>query len=331
MAKLAIYPALADTFTGNLTLNTQAEVDAASIYTSVSGSVSISGADIHDLSPLAGLASIGSGLNISNNPALIFVADAFPALTSVGGGIYFYNDDNLTSFSGFDLLEQTGDNIDIWYNDSLVTVSGFGSLHTLGWSLEIGGNPLLTQIPSFPSLRVISSSLFILDNISLARITGFRALQEVDWSFTITGNTKLASLCGFYDYFYLNNPYSGGGTLTIQDNHPILPNPTSIQDVLNAGPCSPLLKLSGFAYEPATGDSEVSITGTPTTAYKLVEADDLDFSNPELDPIPLTGATVGAVDLIENEVRTDGSGNATVQFNLGTAKSATFLRAESTP
>ncbi len=43
-------------------------------------------------------------------------------------------------------------------------------------------------------------------------------------------------------------------------------------------------------------------------------------------PIPLTGATVGTLD--GDQFTTDGNGDATIQFNLGTAKDATFLRAE---
>lgn len=91
----------------------------------------------------------------------------------------------------------------------------------------------------------------------------------------------------------------------------------------------PAATLTGFTYNPADGSAEVSIQGSANTNYKLVEADDLDFANPDQDPIPLTSATVG--DLTGNEVTTDGSGNATVQFNLGTSKNATFLRAETAP
>lgn len=70
-------------------------------------------------------------------------------------------------------------------------------------------------------------------------------------------------------------------------------------------------------------------TGSGCLNYKLVEVDDLDFANPDQDPIPLSVATVGI--LAGNEVTTDVNGNATVQFILGTAKSTTFLRAETTP
>ncbi len=89
---------------------------------------------------------------------------------------------------------------------------------------------------------------------------------------------------------------------------------------------SAALQLSGFTYDPVTGDSEVTIEAAANTEYKLVEAADLDFASPDQDPVPLTGASVGTLN--GNNVTTDGSGKATVQFNLGTAKDATFLRAE---
>lgn len=83
----------------------------------------------------------------------------------------------------------------------------------------------------------ISSSLFILDNHSLPRVAGFNALQYVDWSFDIVGNSSLGNLCGFYNYFSATQTYTGGGSFNISGNHPDLPDPTTIQDILDAGPC----------------------------------------------------------------------------------------------
>lgn len=88
-------------------------------------------------------------------------------------------------------------------------------------------------------------------------------------------------------------------------------------------------KLVNFTYDGLNGDSEVSIEGEASTAYVLVEADDLDFGNPDQNPVPLTGATVGT--LSGDQITTDGDGNATIQFNLGTARPATFIRAEAAP
>ena len=230
--------AVAETFDGNLNLSSQMEVDAAAGYTVVTGSLTISGANISDLSSLSDLQMVGSYIAINGNPSLTTVVDGFPSLTDVDGGIFVYYNDNLTVISGFDALLQTGDNIDFWYNDSLVSVTGFGSLQTAGWSLEFGGHPLLVEIPDFSSLQTISSSLFILDNPSLSKITGFQALQYVDWSFQIGGNNSLDSVCGFFNYFSVNNPYSGGGAFDIVNNGPLLPNPMTEQDVVDAGSCA---------------------------------------------------------------------------------------------
>jgi hypothetical protein len=91
-----------------------------------------------------------------------------------------------------------------------------------------------------------------------------------------------------------------------------------------ADPVSP--RLEGFRFDPATGDAEVRIQGRPGATYILVEAADLDFAQPDRNPVPLSGATVGT--LGTDQVTTDGDGNATVQFNLGTGNAANFIRGE---
>jgi hypothetical protein len=233
---LSVSSASAEVYEGDLNLASQAQVNDAVVYTEITGSLTITGDDIQDLSPLSGLTSIGEYLSISDNPELE-VVDGFENLNNVGWGIYVYYNPALVSFAGFNNLLATGDNIDFWYNDSLVSVSGFASLQTAGWSLEFGGNPALTSIPDFESLQTISSSLFILDNAVLHQITGFNALQYVDWSFDIVGNLSLNNLCGFYNYFSANNPYTGGGSFNIGQNSPELDDPTTIQAILDAGPC----------------------------------------------------------------------------------------------
>jgi hypothetical protein len=230
--------ALAADYQGDLYLASQSDVDAASAYTGVTGNLTISGGDIVDLGPLAGFTQVGGYISMQGNPSLTQVIGGFPSLTNVGGGMFFYNNDSLLDLSGFDALGQTGDNIDFWFNDVLRSVSGFASLHTAGWSLEFGDNPNLVEIPEFLSLQTIDSSLFILDNNKLEAITGFQALQFVSWSFQIQNNTNLNDLCGLYNYFTVNNPYTGGGAFDINNNGPGLPNPTTEQDVINAGPCT---------------------------------------------------------------------------------------------
>ena len=86
--------------------------------------------------------------------------------------------------------------------------------------------------------------------------------------------------------------------------------------------------LTELSYDANTGNSKVTITGAPGDRFKLIESSVLDFS--DQDPVSLTGAITGRV---ENgtEVVANAEGIATVEFSLGTDKSASFIRAERLP
>ena len=94
---------------------------------------------------------------------------------------------------------------------------------------------------------------------------------------------------------------------------------------------SPALSIAivDFTYSATDGASQATITGTPGARYKLVEADSLDFQDPDIDPLTLTGVTVGTQD--GNEFIADANGDATVQFTLATGKAASFIRAVQLP
>ncbi|MGB6220289.1 hypothetical protein [Haloferula sp.] len=82
-------------------------------------------------------------------------------------------------------------------------------------------------------------------------------------------------------------------------------------------------RITSFSYDSTTGASEAVLLGNPTTVYTFASSADLDFTTPT--PITLTGASIGM--LSGEGVETDESGNATVQFNLGTSPKS-FVRAE---
>jgi hypothetical protein len=279
--------AFAQTYQGNLLLSSQNAVNAASAYTGVTGSLTISGNDIVDLSPLSRFTNIGKSLTMKVNPALIKATHVFPNLTDVGGGMFFYNNDSLLELSGFDALLKTGDNIDFWYNDVIQSISGFKSLHTAGWSLEFGGNPKLIKIPDFLALQTVRSSLYILDNKQIQAITGFQALQSVSWSFQIEGNSALNTLCGLYNFFIVNNPYKGGGTFSIKNNGPGLPNPTTEKDVIKAGPCPRIsIVASGKPNPGGTVTLDLSAPADKGLAYQI-------GSSLGIGPIPIDTRQLG--------------------------------------
>ncbi|MEJ2196804.1 MAG: hypothetical protein P8X73_18365 [Ignavibacteriaceae bacterium] len=254
----------AQTYTGNLNLTTQAEVNAFN-YTEVTGWLNIHGTDITDLSPLSNLVSVDGQLFITNTS--LTTIDGFSSLTTAGE-ILISENPVLQSFSDFHSLVSTlgGGNIEISNNVSLTSFSGFEVLQTVGWSFEISYNTVLTQIPDYPLLHTIASSLFIYDNPSLPEITGFNTLQSIGWAFfinennaltgitgfkvlqsiafypwplfnppiIITDNDVLADFCGLYYFFNYNSGlYTGTNLVDISGN---LVNP-SIQDIINGGPC----------------------------------------------------------------------------------------------
>lgn len=233
LSMLILSESKAQTYTGNLNLTTQAEVNAFN-YTEVTGNLYIYGTDITDLSPLSNLVSVGGQLGIVDNTSLTTI-NGFSSLTTAGE-ILIDENPVLQSFSDFHSLVSTlaGGNIEIYHNVSLTSFSGFEVLQTVGWSFEISYNTFLTQIPAYPLLHTIASSFFIYNNPLLPEITGFKALQSVGYSFIITDNNALAEFCGLYNFFnYNNGVYYGTGTFDISGN---LVNP-SIQDIINGGPC----------------------------------------------------------------------------------------------
>ncbi|MEM7792737.1 MAG: sulfatase-like hydrolase/transferase, partial [Verrucomicrobiota bacterium] len=85
--------------------------------------------------------------------------------------------------------------------------------------------------------------------------------------------------------------------------------------------------LSDFNYDPLTGEAEVTIHGSANKIYKLVHADEPDFSNPLTNPVAFSRAMQGNLGAYSDKVTADGQGEATVEFSLGSG-SASFIRAE---
>ncbi len=89
--------------------------------------------------------------------------------------------------------------------------------------------------------------------------------------------------------------------------------------------------LYALSYNPADGSSEVGIKGPPGLRYQLLSAADLDFDSADQNPVVLTGANPGIFDPVNNQVVSDANGDATVQFNLGTAQTRGFVWAVVVP
>lgn len=90
---------------GNVTLTTQEEVNLFAEQ-HVQGSLTISGDDITDLSPLSMLASVGRALIIEHNPNLVTIRGLNSLM--LAGFISIENNPKLQSIDGFDSLDHCG-------------------------------------------------------------------------------------------------------------------------------------------------------------------------------------------------------------------------------
>lgn len=175
-----------------------------------------------------------------------------------------------------------------------------------------GSSTTLTSVAGGASVTTISTSVFTA-SLAITR-TGTDTYSYVG---DVNGSTLSATgVVGGFDNYNAITIRNGSNSADFQIDSVSV---TLVPDV-------PPPALTNFTYDPLTGDSEVKLQGKPSTAYILVEADDLDFNKPDQLPIPLIGTSVGTLDA--DHFTTDSNGQATVQFQLDTGKAATFLRAE---
>jgi carbonic anhydrase/acetyltransferase-like protein (isoleucine patch superfamily) len=207
------FVSFSQTYTGNLTLGTQAEVDAFD-YTEVTGYLVIrdNGSSITNLNALSKLTSVGSSLHIYFNDALTSLSGLEnitsvnatlniqdnAALTSLSGleniisvkNLFISNNAALTSFSGLEKITSVGENLFISNNAALTSLSGLSNLTSVGWRLEIFDNADLTSLSGLSNLTsvggesITSSSVFgkglsIQNNAALTSLSGLSNLTSV--------------------------------------------------------------------------------------------------------------------------------------------------------
>ncbi len=184
--------------TGNVTLTTQAEVDAfVAQYpncTQIDGNLTISGGTVNNLSGLNNITTINGGLSISGTN--ITVANIFNNLTNITGLLNVQNNPTMTNISGFNALVSTPNTIQINNNLSLTQVSGFNALTTVGLNLNIIGavaNPLpLANISGFSNVQ--SVGYLLVRNTALTNLSQLSSLQAINFGLSIDNNPLLTSI-----------------------------------------------------------------------------------------------------------------------------------------
>jgi hypothetical protein len=236
----------AQIFTGDLSLDSQAEVDAFN-FSEVTGDLLIKGSDIVNLSPLSTLTSVGERLNVDHNPLLTNI-NGLSALTSVGGTLFVWSNAALTNLDGLSSLTSVGGDLEVSANAALTNLDGLsGITSSIGGSLTISGNNALTNLEGLRDFTSVGGTLIVSGNSILTNLDGLNGLTSVGGELLVFGNFALNSFCGLYPL--LNAGFIG--TYTVINN---AVNPTQ-QEIIDGGVCAPT-------------SLEISETGSPTI-YEL--------------------------------------------------------------
>lgn len=185
----------AQTYSGNLTLKSQADVDAFN-YSEITGDLSVnsfnSGNPITDLTPLSKLTSVAGGLSIGSNTSLKSLA-GLDNLAAVG---YFdiAGNPSLTSLADFSKLTAVRGDLTIFNNPSLRSLAGLGNVISVFGYFILADNNSLTSLAGLDHLTR-SSVIDIHDNNSLTSLAGLDHLATVIGYIEVYGNPKLAACC----------------------------------------------------------------------------------------------------------------------------------------
>jgi len=241
-----------------LLLSSQTEVDSFPVMypdcSRIGGGLTISGADITDLTPLSSLQAVGGTLTIITCPGLKSLA-GLHHLASVGGSVLVQNMDSLISLAGLNKLYKIGDWLQVLYCPQLPALAGLENLIRIG-GLTVSGNSMLSSLADFSRLREFNGSLEVNDCPMLTNLTGLDSLQ------TIGGNVFLFSTdAGLTDLTALRNLRRVGSDLAIS-----LPLLTSLQGLesldsvgaaLRIWSCQALLNFQGLNHLLTVGNLDV--------------------------------------------------------------------------
>ena len=178
---------LGTTHTGNVSVTTQAQVNALRTSlkagaTRIVGNVTIGPeegeSNISDLSPLTAITEITGNLVVRNNPDLPNLM-GLNQLQSIGDGFLVFSNATLTSLGNFITLQSIGDFFSVSSNASLTSLENFSTLQSIGGSFRVSNNSALTSLGDFPTLQSIGGYFYVYGNNVLTSLGGFPMLASI--------------------------------------------------------------------------------------------------------------------------------------------------------
>ncbi|MGA9575458.1 MAG: HYR domain-containing protein, partial [Lysobacterales bacterium] len=190
-----------------ITLSSQAEVDdfqtnhGPGCDTIITG-LTIDGASINDLTPLAGLTTISTVSPFSLNHKLQISNTSLVSLAGLQNlsDVFWLNISNnalLIDTSALSSLTVTRGTLEIHSNALLANLDGFSGVTNLqAGALSLFNNPSLSDLGGLSNLNSTAGSLAIMNNDALANLDGLSALSHVASNISIQNNDILTSISG---------------------------------------------------------------------------------------------------------------------------------------
>ena len=264
----SLVQAQSNTHTGDITVTTQAAVDALGTtltnIDTIDGRLTIgytsgsSRSDITNLTPLRNITHITGYLTVEKNGQLVNLTD-LNNLQSVGGNFGVRNNDQLTTLGNFTDLQSIRGGLIVRNNDTLTTFGDFPSLQTIGETFEVFSNPQLTTLGDFTDVQSVGEGFNVNANSNLTTLGTFTDLQSVGGDFNVSSNANLATLGNFPNLQSVGGSFgvnSNFAELTTLGNFPVL---QSIGEEFEVSSNSELLSLGNFPVLQSIGEEfEVS-------------------------------------------------------------------------
>ena len=262
---------LGTTHTGDVSVTTQAQVDALRTSltagaTRIVGNVTIGPkegkgtSDISDLSPFAAITEITGNVVVQRNPDLPNLM-GLNQLQSIGGSFEVeggYGDGNgtLPSLGDFPVLQTIGGRFGVSYNATLTSLGDFPVLQTIGGSFSVESNASLTSLGDFSALQSIGGRFDVRYNAALISLGVFPMLANIgsadevyvlstdddygggeqdDVSIVVERNNRLQDCC-VLTAFFSSATNAVSGQVFINNNDPGCNSTTEVN-------CEPFLQV----------------------------------------------------------------------------------------
>lgn len=209
-----------DTFNGNLSINTETDIQALDGICMVNGQILISNSQLTSLAGLDSLKIITGNFRIENNALLL-------------------------DLTGLENLIEVGGDLSITFNQSIESLTGLDRLRYIRGTHMISWNQALQSFTGIDNLTTIDKSFYVQSMPLIENFEGFNKLKNIGETFSISSLTGLTSFTGLESLEYIGERLQIISVGNIQNFHP-LSNLHTIRRGLHFSNISGVTDLSGF-------------------------------------------------------------------------------------